>query len=107
MMAAEKLQDKLPEGLPRGISVGDVGVIVQAACLAHDRQPPFGHAGEYAIRDWFNQPSQQAFEPHDPSSALRLQGYEGNAQGFRLLTRNEHHPDRGGMRLTCATLGAL
>lgn len=109
MMAAEKLQYKLPEGLPRGISVGDVGVIVQAACLAHDiGNPPFGHAGEYAIRDWFNQPSQQAFLAHmTPAQRLDLQGYEGNAQGFRLLTRNEHHPDRGGMRLTCATLGAF
>lgn len=109
MMAAEKLQDKLPEGLPRGISVGDVGVIVQAACLAHDiGNPPFGHAGEYAIRDWFNQPSQQDFLSHmTPAQSLDLQGYEGNAQGFRLLTRNEHHPDRGGMRLTCATLGAF
>ena len=33
--------------------------------------------------------------------------YEGNAQGFRILARNEHHPDLGGMRLTCATLGAF
>jgi len=109
MMAAEKLQDKLPEGLPRGVSVADVGVIVQAACLAHDiGNPPFGHAGEYAIRDWFNQPSQQQFLSHlTPAERLDLQGYEGNAQGFRLLTCNEHHPDRGGMRLTCATLGAF
>ncbi|WP_296404649.1 deoxyguanosinetriphosphate triphosphohydrolase [Psychrobacter sp.] len=109
MMAAEKLHDKLPEGLPRGVSVGDVGVIVQAACLAHDiGNPPFGHAGEYAIRDWFNQPSQQQFLSYmTPFQRLDLQGYEGNAQGFRLLTRNEHHPDRGGMRLTCATLGAF
>ncbi|PNK61915.1 deoxyguanosinetriphosphate triphosphohydrolase [Psychrobacter sp. FDAARGOS_221] len=109
MMAAERLHDILPEGLPRGITVGDVGVIVQAACLAHDiGNPPFGHAGEYAIRDWFNQPSQQAFLSYlSPEQRLDLQGYEGNAQGFRLLTRNEHHPDRGGMRLTCATLGAF
>ena len=38
---------------------------------------------------------------------LDLLAYEGNAQGFRLLARNEHHPDKGGMRLTCATLGAF
>lgn len=109
MMAAEKLHTTLPNGLPRGVSVGDVGVIVQAACLAHDiGNPPFGHAGEYAIRDWFNQPSQRFFLSHmPPEKRLDLQGYEGNAQGFRLLTRNEHHPDRGGMRLTCATLGAF
>ncbi|WP_019672337.1 deoxyguanosinetriphosphate triphosphohydrolase [Psychrobacter lutiphocae] len=109
MMAAERLHDLLPDGLPRGISVGDVGVIVQAACLAHDiGNPPFGHAGEYAIRDWFNHTSQHAFLSYlAPAQRLDLQGYEGNAQGFRLLTRNEHHPDRGGMRLTCATLGAF
>ena len=38
---------------------------------------------------------------------LDLLAYEGNAQGFRILARNEHHPDMGGMRLTCATLGAF
>ena len=41
------------------------------------------------------------------SEQLDLLAYEGNAQGFRLLARNEHHPDKGGMRLTCATLGAF
>ncbi len=109
MMAAEKLQSSLASGLPIGVSAADVGVIVQAACLAHDiGNPPFGHAGEYAIRDWFNQPKQQLILKHmHPYQRFDLQGYEGNAQGFRLLTRNEHHPDRGGMRLTCATLGAF
>lgn len=109
MMAAERLQEKLSDGLPRGVTIGDVGVIVQAACLAHDiGNPPFGHAGEYAIRDWFNHPNQnQYLALMAPEQRLDLQGYEGNAQGFRIITRNEHHPDRGGMRLTCATLGAF
>ena len=109
MMAAEKLHDKLSHGLPAGVSPADVGVIVQAACLAHDiGNPPFGHAGEYAIRDWFAHPERQAVLQHLSSSEqLDLLAYEGNAQGFRLLARNEHHPDKGGMRLTCATLGAF
>lgn len=109
MMAAEKLQDKLGNGLPAGITPYDIGVIVQAACLAHDiGNPPFGHAGEYAIRDWFLHPSRQGILNHlSANERLDLTHYEGNAQGFRLLARNEHHPDKGGMRLTCATLGAF
>ena len=109
MMAAEKLHDKLGSGLPAGVSPYDVGVIVQAACLAHDiGNPPFGHAGEYAIRDWFRQSDPQAvLQQLSSNERLDLLAYEGNAQGFRLLVRNEHHPDKGGMRLTCATLGAF
>ena len=109
MMAAEKIHDALGSGLPAGVSPADVGVIVQAACLAHDiGNPPFGHAGEYAIRDWFRQPDPQAvLENLSSNERLDLLAYEGNAQGFRLLARNEHHPDKGGMRLTCATLGAF
>lgn len=109
MMAAEKLHDKLPNGLPAGVTPADVGVIVQAACLAHDiGNPPFGHAGEYAIRDWFMHPERKSVLEHlSINEQLDVLAYEGNAQGFRLLVRNEHHPDIGGMRLTCATLGAF
>ena len=109
IMAAEKLHDKLDGGLPNGVAPADVGVIVQAACLAHDiGNPPFGHAGEYAIRDWFMHPNRQKFLHNlNSNEQLDLLAYEGNAQGFRILARNEHHPDLGGMRLTCATLGAF
>ncbi|MDE4453665.1 deoxyguanosinetriphosphate triphosphohydrolase [Psychrobacter sp. DAB_AL62B] len=109
VMAAEKLHDKLEGGLPDGVTPADVGVIVQAACLAHDiGNPPFGHAGEYAIRDWFMHSERQAvLQNMSSNEQLDLLAYEGNAQGFRILTRNEHHPDLGGMRLTCATLGAF
>lgn len=105
MLSAEKLG----KSLPNSVTIADVGVIVQAACLAHDiGNPPFGHAGEYAIRDWFFQPNQKPLlAKMTPAQQLDLLGYEGNAQGFRLLTRNEHHPDMGGMRLTAATLGAF
>jgi dGTPase len=109
MMSAEKLHEKLAGGLPIGVSSADVGVIVQAACLAHDiGNPPFGHAGEYAIRDWFMHAERRSVLEHlSAEERLDLLAYEGNAQGFRLLVRNEHHPDKGGMRLTCATLGAF
>lgn len=109
MMAAEKLDAKLKDGLPEGVTASDVGVIVQAACLAHDiGNPPFGHAGEYAIRDWFLHPERERILQYlSVEERLDVTTYEGNAQGFRLLVNNEHHPDKGGMRLTCATLGAF
>lgn len=53
-------------------------------------------------------PERKAVLQHlQANERLDVLAYEGNAQGFRLLVRNEHHPDAGGMRLTCATLGAF
>ncbi|MEY2864660.1 MAG: hypothetical protein RLY58_2367 [Pseudomonadota bacterium] len=104
MLAAEKIRDELPPW----VTPADVGAIIQAACLAHDiGNPPFGHAGEYAIRDWFAQPAQAYLRDHVSQDELSdLFQFEGNAQGLRILTRLEYHPDDGGMRLTYATLGA-
>ncbi len=88
----------------------DVGAVVAAACLAHDiGNPPLGHAGEEAIRYWFTH-SATARELHGGLSAAEyadLERYEGNAQGFRILSRLEMPDRNGGMQLTCATLGAL
>ena len=88
----------------------DVGAIVAAACLAHDiGNPPFGHSGEDAIRDWFrSSPIAAALKPKLSAEQRKdIEHYEGNAQGLRLLTQLEM-PDRdGGMRLTCASLAAF
>ncbi|PVZ88650.1 deoxyguanosinetriphosphate triphosphohydrolase [Serratia sp. S1B] len=104
MMAAEKIKDDLP----MWITPADVGAIIQAACLAHDiGNPPFGHAGEYAIREWFDDASHTDFLTElSPEEQADVRQFEGNAQGLRLLTRVDYHPDNGGMRLTCATIGA-
>ncbi|WP_000437075.1 deoxyguanosinetriphosphate triphosphohydrolase [Acinetobacter baumannii] len=104
MLAAEKIKDELPVW----ISPADVGAIIQAACLAHDiGNPPFGHAGEYAIREWFDDASHNDFlKKLTPEEEADVRQFEGNAQGLRLLTRIDYHPDDGGMRLTYATLGA-
>ena len=88
----------------------DVGAVVAAACLAHDiGNPPLGHAGEEAIRYWYTH-SAAARELHGRLGAAEhadIERYEGNAQGFRVLCRLEMPDRRGGMQLTCATLGAL
>ena len=95
---AIELQDiverKEGAGIPLLSGMGD---IVSTACLAHDiGNPPFGHSGETAIE----------------SAVRELTGqtgytFEGNAQGFRLLTRICDPIKDCGLNLTCATLGAF
>ncbi|UXY15162.1 deoxyguanosinetriphosphate triphosphohydrolase [Chitiniphilus purpureus] len=97
----------LHRDLPADIAPYDLGAIVQAACLAHDiGNPPFGHAGEYAIRDWFQRPEHAYLMQNLNADERRdLTTFEGNAQGFRIITQLENHRFEGGLRLTYATLG--
>jgi len=95
--------------LPDGISPGDIGSIVAAACLAHDiGNPPFGHTGESAIAEWFanTESGQAAISGLTPAQKSDFTKFEGNAQGFRILTRlqNAHNP---GLQLTSATLATF
>lgn len=86
-------------------SLFDFGAIVAAASLAHDLgNPPFGHAGEDAISDFFlHHPAGNAFKDHVTEEAWNdLIRFEGNAQGFRILNKELY-----GLRLTYATLGAF
>lgn len=101
--------EMLESSLPSEISPADLGAIVQAACLAHDiGNPPFGHTGEDAIRNWFRDGANQSFlEGLSPTQIKDFQTFEGNAQGLRILTQLEYHRFDGGMRLTYATLGAF
>ncbi len=98
-----KIQEKLPDGfLPSSI-----GEIVQAACLAHDiGNPPFGHAGEEAIRSWFK--SEPRFlEGLTENQKDDFFNFEGNAQSFRIVTKLENNSHEGGMRLTYSTLATM
>ena len=91
--------------LPANILPQDLGSILQAACLAHDiGNPPFGHAGEYAIRGWF-QENQRYLDDLSEIERLDLRYFEGNAQGLRVLTQLEGHLFAGGLRPTFGTLG--
>lgn len=86
-------------------SLFDFGAIVAAASLAHDLgNPPFGHAGEDAISDFFlHHPAGLHFKGHVTEEAWHdLTRFEGNAQGFRILNKEQY-----GLRLTYATLGAF
>jgi dGTPase len=88
----------------------DFGAIVAAACIAHDiGNPPFGHAGEDAVRLWFQTSAmaQRILDKLTPAQQQDFLHFEGNAQGFRLLTRLQNADNRGGLQLTCATLGTF
>ena len=102
--AGEVILQRHPD-LSRDFSLFDFGAIVAAAALAHDLgNPPFGHAGEDAISDFFlHHPAGQRFR-NDVTDAHwnDLIKFEGNAQGFRILNKEEY-----GLRLTFACLGAF
>lgn len=87
--------------LPVDYCPADVGSIVQAACTAHDiGNPPFGHACESAIGDWFKIHSADLADLVSPDEMRDLVAFDGNAQGFRILTKTEYHFHQGGMRLS-------
>jgi dGTPase len=98
-----------PELKSIGIEPSDVGDIVQAACLAHDiGNPPFGHSGEEAIRNWFRANANcELLQDLTAAELHEFQYFEGNAQGLRVITKLEYYLFEGGMRLTYATLGTF
>ena len=88
------------------IKYQDFGDVVSAACLAHDLgNPPFGHFGEQSISYFFlNTKEGRFFESMVKSEEWSdLINFEGNAQGFRILT----NPNHGGLSLTYSTLATF
>ena len=94
-----------------GLHASDFGAIVHAAALGHDLgNPPFGHSGEDAIQHWFRSDSTHALAARNGLSAAEtadIERYEGNAQGFRILTRLQMPDNAGGLQLTHPMLGAF
>ncbi|MGQ3069668.1 MAG: deoxyguanosinetriphosphate triphosphohydrolase [Ferrovibrionaceae bacterium] len=92
----------------RDIEAAEFGHIVAAACLAHDiGNPPFGHFGENTMRHWFATGGARYLDGLSEAESLDLLNFEGNAQGFRVVSRLQSWHDAGGLRLTCATLASF
>jgi dGTPase len=70
-------------------------VVVEAAAMAHDiGHPPFGHVTEDVLNEILRRETRE--------------GFEGNAQSFRILTRLATRDDTyQGLNLTRATLSAV
>lgn len=89
--------------------LNELGSIVSAACLAHDMgNPPFGHAGEEAISNYFTDGNGRKIQQAVTSEEWNdLTHFEGNANALRLLTHQYSGRRKGGFALTYSTLAAL
>lgn len=91
---------------------------IAATCgLIHDLgNPPFGHAGEEAIAEWFKEKDKEKIREdfwcfgHVGSRKEQLKNdfieFEGNAQTLRLVSRLQVLSDLYGLNFTCATMSA-
>jgi dGTPase len=111
MAAGDSIIDRFPDLKKADISAYDFSAVVAAASVAHDiGNPPFGHSGEAAIRDFFlSNEGMSLINGLSPSQQLDLQTFEGNAMGFRLMayTLPGVSGNEGGLNLTYATLGTF
>lgn len=108
-IAGKKILEKHPYlKETHGYQINDFGAIVAAAALSHDiGNPPFGHSGEKAIGEFFISGKGQKYKEQLTAKEYQdIIDFEGNANGFRLLTANREGV-QGGLRLSFGTLGAF
>ena len=84
-IVGERVLEATGEGWGRAES-RSLGDLVQAACLAHDiGNPPFGHSGEDAISSFFAR-RPEVMEGLSEAERRDFTAFEGNAQGFRIIS---------------------
>lgn len=95
-------------GLDKVTVLRQIPVILKNVCLVHDiGNPPFGHFGEEVIQNYFT--NQFANRNNFELSQLEQEDFtqfDGNAQGFRVLTKLQVLDDAYGLNLTYATLSS-
>ena len=93
----------------------DCAEILRCAGLIHDiGNPPFGHFGEFTIREWFSEKlpelefcGQKVTGLLTEQQCADLTNFEGNAQVLRVLTKLHYFIDEHGMNLTHALLNTI
>jgi dGTPase len=90
-------------------TIGEIGSIVSAACLAHDLgNPPFGHSGESAISDFFKRGNGLKYQHQVTEEQWTdFVCFEGNANAFRVLSHQFSGKRNGGFALTYSTLASI
>jgi len=112
--AVRRLGNAIPQEYAHAIST-----IAATCALLHDvGNPPFGHAGERAIQDWFagklredarfvgTLVEREGDELRYLPAAQDFLQFDGNAQMVRLVGRLQVLSDDNGLNLTYATLSA-
>lgn len=104
----EQVLKKHPNLNEQGYKMNDFGAIVATAALAHDiGNQPFGHNGEKAIGEYFQSGNGQKYRDQLTAKQWQdLKDFEGNANGFKILTENKEGVE-GGLRLSYAKLGTF
>jgi len=102
------LLERHPDLVELGYTFNDFGAIVAAASVTHDiGNPPFGHSGEKTIGEYFKTGKGVQYKEHLSAKEYQdLVDFEGNANGFKILTESREGVS-GGLRLCYATLGAF
>ncbi|MDO5574516.1 MAG: deoxyguanosinetriphosphate triphosphohydrolase, partial [bacterium] len=108
------LKDKMDESFLPSYKQ-DVCDILQCAGLLHDiGNPPFGHFGETAIREWFRKNLSLIQYNGKPVSEILTEQmredfyhFEGNTQALRVVTKLHYLVDEHGMNLTKGLLGTI
>ena len=102
------LLERHPNLTALGYTFNDFGAIVAAASVTHDiGNPPFGHSGEKAIGEYFKTGNGAKYKEQLTDKEYQdLIDFEGNANGFKILTESREGVF-GGLRLSYATLGAF
>lgn len=85
----------------------EIGWICQAAGFMHDiGNPPYGHAGESAIRAWASNNQNELCDACGEFVYSDFSNFDGNAQAFRMACRPDMR-ESCYYQLTAATLGAM
>jgi dGTPase len=87
----------------------EIGSVVAAACLAHDMgNPPFGHSGEDAIKEYFNTGEGRILKTDLGKAEWKdLTLFDGNANAFRILSHQFNGRRPGGFALTYTMLASI
>ncbi len=88
--------------------IREIPVLLKNACLVHDiGNPPFGHFGETVIQNYFESYFKKEMKLNlDDIQKEDFTKFDGNAQGFRVLTKLQVLNDDKGLNLTFATLSS-
>ncbi len=89
--------------------------IVETACFLHDiGNPPFGHLGEDAIKEWFKKKSPELFKEStnkeiskESARFLDISNFDGNPQGLRIAVILQGEPGKKGLNLTYTQIASI